>query len=248
MSNELQVWSGGTFAVTTASDAVAALESAFDSGVGVFDLTRVRVPAGGATTWGVPGLAGDEPLPAIECVVAVVQARQRAWWRQTMEEGGGSQPPSCVSTDGLTGIGDNTLEGAGKAGDAHDCATCAWGQFGSSRKGGRGKDCKEFARLFVFRRESHMPTVVTVPPTSLKPMREYLMRLAERRLAPCSVVTRLKLDREKADGGITYSKIRFEFGGVLPEQEAAQMVDLARRLRERVATRTVEIEATEVGG
>jgi hypothetical protein len=182
----------------------------------------------------------------VEGVIAVIQARQRAWWRTPLDEGGGGSPPSCSSSNGIVGMGDNTLQGSTEV--EHDCATCPWGQWKSARKGGEGKDCKEFARLFVFRPASRLPLIVTVPPTSLKAMQQYAMRLLDAGLEPFRVVTRLKLVKDKSGSGITYSKIAFEFAGALPNDEAERMRDVARILKSGLASRVISVEASDLTG
>ena len=247
MGNEVMVVKPGSYAVTT-PNAASFVQQGFESGVGAFDLTRVKVPAGGVTQWAIPGL-GDEDTytPQIDCVVALVQARQKAWWREGMDAGGGGQPPACSSTNGLIGNGNNRSDGKPEGDGAHECADCEWNQWDSARNGTGGKDCKDFARLYVFRPESRMPTLVTVPATSLKAMQKYVMKLMDAGRSISGVVTRLRLVKAKSGSGIEYSQIAFSYGGDLPEAEVEAMKEVGAVLRRNLATRTAAADAADVG-
>jgi hypothetical protein len=248
VSNEIAVVKQGTYAIASQGAAGADfIRSAFEQGASALTFDRTSVPSGGGTAWTVPSLSGDQSAQAIEGVIAVMQGRQRAWWRQGLDEGGGSLPPSCSSTNGIVGMGDNTLDGTSDA-STHECAKCSWSAYGSARKGGAGKDCKEFARLFLFRPSSRMPLVVTVPPTSLKEIQRYAMRLLDAGFQTHEVVTRLKLVTEKNSGGIRYSKIAFEFVGALPEAEREAMKSIAAEVRSGLAMRPVTAESGELNG
>src|SRR3990167_10027573 len=86
------------------------------------DLTRITVPAGGATAWEVPTLTGMESVKEVEGVV-VFWSAQRAYWKEAFA-GAGVQP-DCSSSDAVTGYGN--------PGGA--CADCELAKWGSAKTG-----------------------------------------------------------------------------------------------------------------
>lgn len=171
-----------------------------------FDLDRVRVPAGGLTVFETP--EGDA-VKEIEGIIVQVQQR-RAYWEKAFGDGG-NVPPDCSSTDGLVGIGD----------PGGNCAHCPFNQFGTAVKqdgsAGRGKRCRESRALFLIRAEDHLPLVIVAPATSIKGVKQYLMKLPVRRT---QAVTKLTLVKDKSADGIEYARIVFDFVGKLPAEFA----------------------------
>jgi hypothetical protein len=180
------------------------------SGVNVFDLDRVKVPGAGGTTWEVPGLEGPEEMKALEGII-IHWTEPRVFWKDPFS--GGSKQPDCYSPDSKYGIGDPGVE----------CKTCQFAQYGSAIRAdgspGRGQACKQLRTLFVLRPDSVLPLLVNCPPTSLKPIRDYMRRLAERRLQTFSVVTSLRLERVQSGDGIAYSRIVPTLGARLDEDQ-----------------------------
>lgn len=201
-----------TFAVATkdGADAVIAL---LRTGVGQFDLPKLAVPAGGGTLWSIPTLEGVRGEQTFEGVMLYVQGRQKKWWRVGFDERETAGPPDCRSTDGVHGVGDPGLEGGGDPAGLHDCLTCPWNQFGSHRVTRRGKDCSDFAHVFVLRRGARVPNLLTVPATSLKNLTRYALALADAGRRPQEVVTRFGL---APNDGV--STIAFSFGELLDEE------------------------------
>ena len=91
-----------------------------------FDLDRVTVPAGGALSWEVPTLDGEESVKEIEGIV-IYWRTARAYWEQGLDESGGGSPPDCSSDDGQIGIG--TIAATVQGGQ---CSACPMNQFGSA--------------------------------------------------------------------------------------------------------------------
>src|SRR5262245_44945432 len=67
-----------------------------------FDLSQVRVPGGGGTTWQVPSLGGEEDCKELVGLIVHISKR-RAYWSGGDPTG---DPPDCVSVDMLKGVGD----------------------------------------------------------------------------------------------------------------------------------------------
>ncbi len=48
--------------------------------------------------------------------------------------------------------------------------------YGSAKDGGRGKACKNMRHLYLLRSGEYMPLLVSLPPTSIRPFKEFLNR------------------------------------------------------------------------
>ncbi len=168
-------------------------EAAGPGGLSPNDLDRVKVPTGGATSWQVPDLEGEVSCKELTGIILYHQD-VRAYWRVSYDEGGGDTPPDCASMDGLTGHGD----------PGGRCSTCPLSQWGSASKG-KGQACKQLKLLYLLQPEAVLPIVVSLPPTSVKTVKQYLLRLASRAKKPQSIVTVLTLEKTKNAEGIPYS-------------------------------------------
>lgn len=200
--------------------------------VGALDLERIKVPTGGSTTWVYETLEGEETAKEITGVV--IGARDaRAFWRKRPEEGTGDAPPDCRSDDGVTGIGD----------PGGDCATCPFSQYGSDHRQ-RGQACKAMRLLFLIQPSSMLPTLVAVPPSSLKSVKKYGLRLASRGIKLSSVVTALGLEKAENSDGIKYARIAPRMAHRLSDEEAGQM----KRISEALAPlfEKVDVQAADV--
>ena len=132
----------------------------------------------------------------------------RAYWRASLEKGGGSAPPDCFSSDGEHGTGD----------PGGDCFSCPMNQWASADKG-HGKACKEKRLLFLLRPDSVLPVVVQVPSTSIQNVKRYFLRLLDNKMSHWMVVTRLALEPAQSGGGITYSRVVLTVASVVPEDQ-----------------------------
>ena len=159
-----------------------------------FELDRAHIPTGGGQTWTIPTLEGEREEKEIDGVV-IFKKTQRVYWAQ--EFTGEGTPPDCSSQDGAVGFG--------SPGGA--CEVCVLNSWGSSTKGGaRGKACKEMTVVFVLRKEGILPLVIILPPTSIRPFRKYMLRLASAGLSYSAVMTRFTLEKDKNADGIKFSK------------------------------------------
>lgn len=197
-------------------------------GVGQFDLQRIKVPSGGGQTFELQTLKGVEAAASLEVVITAIRGNEKQWWKSADPSG---DRPSCQSFDGIHGNGINSLDEAATPGK-HECATCAWNQFGTSRgKSSRGKDCKDTITLFFFRPGSRLPGFISVPPTSLKAVRTYSLALLDAGKTIHGVVTRISLVIEKSQDGTKYAEIKLDYVGDLEDAEAeARNTALGQRL------------------
>lgn len=205
--------------------------------VGMFELGRIRVPAGGGTHFELETLSGPEALKTIDVVIVGVRGNQKTWWLDKNPAPG--TPPSCASEDGITGIGVNSLDPDAKPG-RHDCATCHWNQFESTRGEGEGKDCRESMVLFVLRQGGAMPNIIMAPAGSLKSVRGYMLRLVDNGKSADEVVTRVSLRQDKNTAGTRYSVLEFSYVKDLPSETATQVEALRGALLTMRSRRPIE--------
>ncbi len=188
-----------------------------DQGLDEMDLDRLKIPAGGGTYWNVPTLDGEKPEERVTGVI-IGHRDGRVYWAQGLDAGGGSQPPDCVSQNAVAGIGDP----GGK------CDECSLAQFGSAQNGGgKGQACKQIKLLFIMRPDVDgqprlLPMAISLPPTSLKPARKYLLRLASMCVPYWGIETQFTLEETKNAGGITYTRAVLRAGRALDAETAAR--------------------------
>jgi hypothetical protein len=197
-------------------------------GISASDLDRVKFPAGGATSWEVPTLSGEESTKTIEGIILGRYTR-RSYWKEKYE--GQNDPPDCASNDGITGEGD----------PGGNCAECAFNEFGSSANG-HGKACKESRQLFILQKDSLIPIVINVPPGSLAIINKYSLRLLKAQLSPYGVVTRLELEKAENAGGIKFSKLKLTAAERLDPQATSVMRAYADKFTQVAAQVGIERE------
>jgi hypothetical protein len=186
-----------------------------DGGLTAGDFDRIKVPAGGGTAWTIQGLDGEEILKEVAGIV-VAWRDTRAYWSVPMEQSEGNMPPDCYSLDARTGTG--------KPGG--DCHKCPLAQFGSDA-GGPGQACKLVRQLFLIREENLLPEIVNLPPSSIKPARQYFLRLASKGVPCYSVITKIGLEKTRNAQGIVYSRATFASGGRLAPEQARRAKEYA---------------------
>jgi len=180
---------------------------------------RIKIPAGGGTAWTIQSLDGEEIEKELSGII-VAWRDTRAYWSVPMEQSDGNMPPDCYSLDARTGVG--------KPGG--DCHKCAFAQFGSDPKG-EGQACKLVRQLFLLREENLLPEIVSLPASSVKPARQYFMRLASKAVPCYSLITKIGLEKTKNAQGIVYSRATFASGGRLTPEQAARVKEYAAMLQ-----------------
>lgn len=212
------------------SQALAANFSGPNERLSLLDLERIKIPAGGGPAFTIVSPGGETDAVKEITGIIVAWTSQRLWWAGSMEDGGGKQPPSCVSTDLVIGIGDNGTGAIGR----HDCATCPRSQWGSSRKGGKGQDCKQVAIIAMLRQgreKSVFPSVLIAPPTSLQGWRKYRVGLTTRSLPFFGLETQIAIETAKNDGGTSYSRAIFRPGRALDEKEVEAVAAYTKQVQ-----------------
>lgn len=148
-----------------------------DAGLSFGDMDRLTMPPGGTTRWLVPDLTEGE-ISLDELVGIVLRwETSRAFWESDDVTG---EAPDCASRDGRMPIPEGLFAADGERAAENPggtCKDCPMNQFGSATKG-NGKKCKESKLLYLMRPGELLPTIVSLPPTSIKPLKSFLLRLA----------------------------------------------------------------------
>lgn len=231
---ELATFDPGRFAIAHVESAELndlLQENLANEDLSPIDFDRIRVPSGGGVAWEIIGENGEpEPAKNVSGVIAY-QHTARTYWREGLDEGAGAKPPDCYSNDGRTGYGDIGLNDGG----TRACISCPLNQWGSDDSGA-GKACRENRILYLLRENELLPTLIVVPPTSLRNFKRYLLRLTSRRVPYHSVVSEFELDKAQSGQGITYSQIKFSQGPRVPQDLAEKIQAYSNMLESLVAT------------
>lgn len=207
-------------------------------GINQSELTRIKIPAGGGLSWTVPSIDGENAEKTIQGII-VHFTDVRAYWKEAFT--GEGTPPTCSSTDGITGLG----EPGGK------CTFCPLNEFGTGTdaKGqpSNAKACKEGRLLFLLRPEDLIPIVVSLSTMSIRPSKRYFLALAQRAIPYYGVVSELGLEQDKNSTGIVYSKATFKATRQLTDEEIERVKANMGAMQAIFAKETV-IEETELRG
>ena len=163
-----------------------------------------------------------------------------AYWANKFA--GGNEQPDCSSFDGKQGVDRLT-------GEIKSCETCPHNKFESD---GSGKACKNVHRVFMLQEGNPVPLILSLPPTSLKYMRNYIAKRVLLKGFRCwQVLTKITLKKEKSKDNITYSRAAFAFVDKLtPEQEkqAEAMRELVKNIYRNINIDTDDYNRAPVEG
>jgi len=173
----------------------------------------IKMPTGGAQQYVMPDGTTQETF---DCIV-VAWHDCRAYWPGEFQ---GSQPPQCVSGDGLTGIGD----------PGGECRPCPYRAFGSRGPSEKRQACKAQRRMFLVMGDRLLPVIFRLPPTSLKPCAVYFHELASFGVAYYDCITRFGLTKASNAAGIEYSVATFNEVGRLSPEVIARVQEYARNI------------------
>lgn len=219
---------GGYLALQSNGEILEAMAANLGEGAALkeSDLTRVKTPAGGGTTWSIPSITGEEEAKEIVGVLCFMCVRGLLWRGDEPEEG---SLPVLVSGDLKTAklvidradVPEDVLADidAATGGDGViDWEKLPQTQYGSG-KGGFGKKAKEQRVLYILREQDTLPIVVAINPGSLKGWQRFVVELTKAGIPYWRAVIGLSLDKAKSGGGTTYSEVIPRLVGVLtPEQ------------------------------
>lgn len=236
--NTKEVMTVGTFELVTITGELAEAVAEEMDGLGAIPFDKVKIPSGGGLAFEVPGEEEDSPDVVKEIRGVIVDHHPvNAFWYGKYD--GNNDQPDCASFDGKQGMERET-------GELHDCASCPHNQYGSDTDG-RGKACKNIHRCYILREGNPVPLVLSLPPTSLKYMRDYIGKKILLKGMRCwQAVTKISLKKEKSAGGIEYSRAVFAFESKLTAEQAEQAKQMADVIRESIRE-PITIEEGEIG-
>jgi len=196
------------------------------------DLQKLVVPSGaGGAAFVIESLDGERFEKTLDVVVAYESPIERSFYATGIDEGDGG-PPHCSSADGRVGHGCRDIDAihASASNDdlpvtEQDCASCAFSKFGSDLGGGKGQACKQRVRLVIFNGDALLPMVLQIPAATLKPFKQYKMKLVNGRKRLSRSVTRLSL--AKQSGSPDYYTVEFSFVRDLTEDETGRLAELS---------------------
>jgi hypothetical protein len=198
---------------------------------------KVKIPSGGGLSFEIIDENG-EAKPVSELVGVVLDHYPiNAYWEH--EFTGQNNPPDCSSMDCIVG----SIMQDGKIVGTKKCANCPHNQWGSDLKGGKGKACKNMIRVYLVQEGSAFPILLTLPPTSTGNWKDYMKRMAGAMKSVYGIVTRVKLEKDKNEGGIVYSKAVFSKADELKPAERQAIKAYAEQLKS--AMRNAAIDSTE---
>ena len=231
MSNELTKTNTGYIIPNVSNDVTEGIAEELN-GLNI-SLDKIKIPAGGGLAFEVPGEDPESPDSEKEVVGVIVDHYPlNSFWAEKYT--GQNVAPECFSTDSRTGIG--TPGG--------ECAKCPYNKFGSGEDG-QSKACKNAHRLYILRSGELYPVVITIPPTSLKSLSDYLAkRIVTKGLRSYGVVTKLTLKKATNNTGITYSQVQFSLADKLTPEQTEIMKAYGESIR--TVTRTIDLTESEV--
>lgn len=205
-----------SFEVTPFDESVTEMISEELDGLGSIPFDQVKIPSGGGRAFEVPSDDPDNPDTVTELVGIIIDHHPtNGYWRDPFS--GGNVSPDCSSMDGKLGVITET-------GCVRSCDTCPLNQFGSADDG-NGKACKNMHRIYLLREGEMLPIILTLPPTSIKPFKEYLAKrvlLAKPPKRCWQVVTKITLKTDTSSAGIKYSKAVFTKVGLVDNIDAVK--------------------------
>lgn len=217
---------------------------------------KIKIPAGGGTTWEIPSSDPDRPEISREIVGVIVDDHPcAALWLDDKDNRDPDEDdrPDVLSVDGKTQVinpdrehkfTDRNLPMPNT--NVDELEACPYNQFGSMHligKEGKGKATKNMWRLFILQDGKMLPKLVSLPPTSLKNFKNFKVnKVVGEDLRMCDVVTKITLKKETG-GGNDYSVAQFEVVGVLNDDAMDAMS--AQRAALRPMTRQVQIVADD---
>lgn len=185
------------------------------------DLPNIKVPSSGLTKWVVQGIDGQELVDELSGII-VYWRSHRAYWPFKQEKAK-TNDPLCSSLDGKVGIlkeDHPNIDMAAKKGITGDCSTCPLAQYGSADEG-QGQACKAMRDLFLLRPNMMLPTVISVPPTSIKPHKQFSVQISSAASPYFGVQVGIGLMNDKNDNGTDFARMTFRTKGKLNPTELA---------------------------
>ena len=184
-----------------------------------WSLDAATFPTGEMLQFQVPSLDGMEAVKEITGVV-VHFSDARVYHEKEFGQGE-TTPPDCQSSDLINGVGDpgkhtketiqKFMQMSGKEvneGESKSpfmrCDDCYNAEWGSARKG-NGQACAERRQAFILREDDFLPLFMNIPPTSVRAMSDFFMRLSSKGKRYDAVVLKMSLATSKNNDGPKYA-------------------------------------------
>ena len=132
---------------------------------------------------------------------------------------GSSNPPDCLSTDGITGIGN----------PGGNCINCPKNKFGSGENG--SKACKNKHQIYLLRENEMFPLILSLPTSSNKEFSKYIKRLLSKGKKSDKVVTKFSLKKAVNKTGISYSQVQFSVARELTNDETRLIKNYSEQVK-----------------
>jgi len=237
MSQDLTRIAPAPLALTVSEEEARAVKEAFATNIASgsiteFDLPRIK-PVNGEALWKIPTLEGHQTAPMIEGVIVFARDTRAYYPGKEIK----NQPPDCSSLDGITGVAKAGVKLGG------ECKKCPMAQWDSAQDSG-AQACKQSKQLFMLRGNSMFLEVVSLPPTSLKAVRQFFLKLVTQGVQYHQCIVRIDLVEAKNAQQQTYGKADMKFVRRLSADEAARAADF-RALAESIAARVDVTAAAE---
>lgn len=124
-----------------------------------------------------------------------------AFWIKPYDSTGGGQIPDCSSLDAMTPVGGENIQ-------AKNCSVCKKNQFGSGKEG-IGKACQNKWRLHLMIPGQLLPKRITLPPSNLGAIQDFLVSLLDKKIPHAAVLVELTLKEAFSKKNVMYSEIVF---------------------------------------
>ena len=237
MSQELTRITPAPHALTVSEEEARAVQEAFavniaSGSITEFDLPRIK-PVNGEALWKIPTLEGHETAQSIEGVIAFARDTRAYYPGKEIK----NQPPDCSSLDGVTGISKAGINLGG------ECVKCPMAQWDSNHETG-AQACKQAKQLFMLRGTSMFLEVVSLPPTSLKAVRQFFLKLVTQGIQYYQCIIRIDLVEAKNAQQQVYGKAAMKFVRKLSADEIARASEF-RALAESISGRVSPGAAAE---
>ena len=231
MTNEMIVTGNDFPALTPDSEVAEAITANLAAGesIGLGDLTRIKVPTGGSTTWVWSDIYGEQTASELNGLLVLVQPRQTLW-PTSYENSDGEMLPYLVSLDMVTGhqVGDDMgdldaelIEAARNPDGSFDMMKLHYNEFGSGRNG--GKRVRDERLLFVLRPDEPWPVLVSAPAMSLNAIRTFVKKL---HVPHYRAIVSLKLEKRKSNAGQAYASIVPSVLGTVDREQGKRVLEL----------------------
>lgn len=182
-------------------------------------LPKIQMPTGRGKEFTIDR-PGEEKQDLREIVgIILYHSPANAWWKEAFGQGNASISPDCASHDGIK----PSAQYPNLQSDF--CASCKHNQFGSkvdpvTGAKTRGKACRNVKRVIVLIKGDPIPLLLTVPPTSLRVIDDFMVKLRKEKRPYYSVGTKITLVTETSNTGIEYPAIKLDIAGFINDVRA----------------------------